>query len=148
MQRPHACAFGADLRTALHPFSASGAATWTPTYIPTRAAGSPYHIAYYGITNHILFWSRQVWHLFPSLYLPQLLSLLLLFLFPTSLTSFHLIFVFISSNCISMYSLYLFEGEISISVHHSHSFLFSFFLSNQRNTESERSTASFIQSTP
>lgn len=27
-----------------------------------RAAGSPYHIAYYGSTKHVLFWSCQVWH--------------------------------------------------------------------------------------
>lgn len=47
MQRRHACAFAADLRTALHPLSASGAATWTPAHIPWKAAGSPDHIASY-----------------------------------------------------------------------------------------------------
>lgn len=63
MQRRHACAFGADLRTALHPLSASGAATWTPAHIPLEAAGSPYHIASYRITEHNLFVSCQVWHI-------------------------------------------------------------------------------------
>lgn len=89
------------------------AATWTPSYIPTRAVGSPYHIAYYGITNQLLFWLCQVWRFFLSLYLPLPLSFpSLMYPFnpsPPSLAfAFHLIFVFTYfSYCIWSYSLCL-----------------------------------------
>lgn len=106
MQRRHACAFGADLGTALHPLSASGTATRTPAHIPLKAAGSPYHIASYRITEQSLCIMSGLAYCFSS----HCFSLSLLF------RSLFLSCLFLSNiciHCISNYSFFYLVALVS-----------------------------------
>ncbi len=70
----------------------------TPTSIPTRAAGSLYHTAYYGITNHLLLWSYRVWRFLTS----HLFSCLPLTSFLIAGLSFTLLLSYCSENPLKM----------------------------------------------